>query len=125
VTLPFKSQPVEPGQLNLRVVIQQQETTQDAFGQPIKTWVPLATVWAAIAVQESGLQYQTATFTSKVTHRITMRWTSTLIIKPSMRFVYTEPSTGVVHTYSVEGLENPDQRNRTLSIRCYELDGNE
>ena len=120
-----KPQVVDVGGLNSRVQIQQQTTAQDKFGQEQQVWTPVYTAWASISVQNSQLLYQTAEFVSKVTHRITLRWTSSIVIKPNMRVVYTEATTGVVHTYNVEALLNADQRNRILVILAYELNANE
>lgn len=113
------------GSLNRRIEIQQQTTAQDASGQQQQTWTAVYAAWASISVQNSQLLYQTAEFVSKVTHRITLRWTSSIVIQPNMRVVYTEPVTGVVHTYNVEALLNTDQRNRILVILAYELNANE
>ena len=120
-----KPQVVDVGSLNRRVQIQQQVTAQDEFGQPQATWNTIYTAWANISVQNSQLLYQTAEFVSKVTHRITLRWTSSIVIVPNMRVIYTEATTGVVHTYNVEALLNTDQRNRMLIILAYELNANE
>jgi hypothetical protein len=42
-----------------------------------------------------------------------------------MRVLYTEATTGVVHTYNIESLSNPDQMNRQLVLLVYELDAAE
>lgn len=112
---------MQAGKLNRRIQIQSQSTTQDGFGQPVQTWTTQYTCWASIDIQASQLIYSTAEFISKVTHRITMRWTSSVVIKPNMRIVYTEPTTGVVHTYEIQALLNDQQRNRQLIAMCYEL----
>ena len=36
------------GQLNTRVVVQQQSTTPDALGQPTLSWSTFATLWADV-----------------------------------------------------------------------------
>ncbi len=113
------------GKLNRRVQIQSQTTSQDAAGQPLATWSTVYTCWASIDVQQSQLIYSTAEFISKVTHRITMRWTSSVVIQPNMRIVYAEATTGVVHTYEIEALLNDQQRNRQLIVLAYELNGAE
>lgn len=43
------------GQLNRRITIQQRTSAQDAAGQPVLTWVDVATVWANIA-GDNGLR---------------------------------------------------------------------
>lgn len=111
------------GKLNRRVQIQSQSTTQDTLGQELRTWETVYTCWAAIDVQASQLLYNTAEFISKVTHRITMRWTSSVVIAANQRIVYTEATTGVVHTYEIQAALNTKQGNRELVLLCYELEG--
>jgi SPP1 family predicted phage head-tail adaptor len=113
------------GPFNRRISIQSQATSQDATGQEQQTWGTVYSCWANIDVQQSQLIYSTAEFVSKVTHRITIRWTSSIVLKPNMRIVYTEPTTSVVHTYEIEALINPQQGNVWLTILCYELNANE
>lgn len=113
------------GKLNRRIQIQSQSTTQDDFGQPLQTWVTVYRAWAAIDIQNSALIYSTAEFMSKVVTRITIRWTSSVIINASNRIVYIEPTTNVVHTYQVEAPVNTKQGNKELVILCYELDSSE
>lgn len=122
---PQLEQIVDVGSLNCRVQIQQQTAAQDDFGQQQQTWTTVYTAWARIGVVHGQLLYQTAEFISKATHEITLRWTSSVVIVPNMRVVYTEATTGVVHTYNVEALLNADQRNRILIILAYELNASE
>lgn len=46
---------MQAGKLNHRIAIEAPPTAQDAAGQPIGAWVPVATVWANIRHQ-SGLE---------------------------------------------------------------------
>jgi SPP1 family predicted phage head-tail adaptor len=46
---------IPAGSLDTRVAITQRSTTQDALGQPVDTWSPLATLWADVRYQ-TGLQ---------------------------------------------------------------------
>jgi SPP1 family predicted phage head-tail adaptor len=112
---------MQAGKLNRRIQVQSQTTAQDDFGQEQQTWTTQYTCWASIDIQASQLIYSTAEFMSKVTHRITMRWTSSTVIQPNMRIVYTEATTGVVHTYEIQALLNDKQSNRQLIAMCYEL----
>jgi SPP1 family predicted phage head-tail adaptor len=111
--------------LNRRIQIQQQTTTQDSFGQEQQTWNTVYTCWAEIDIQQSQLIYSTAEFVSKVTHRITIRWTFSEVFVPNMRIVFTEPYTNVTHTYNIEAITNPKQQNFWLIFLCYELNASE
>ncbi|MGF7180390.1 phage head closure protein [Tunturiibacter psychrotolerans] len=113
------------GKLNRRIQIQTQTTTQDALGQQLQTWSTAYSCWASIDIQASQLLYSTAEFISKVTYRITLRWTSSVIFAASQRIVYTEPTTGVVHTYEIQAVLNDKAGNRQVILMCYELEGSE
>jgi head-tail adaptor len=119
---------VQAGKLNRRIQIQSQSATValDAFQQPTPAaWETIYSCWASIDIQASQLLYSTAEFLSKVTFRITMRWTSSVVISAKDRIVYTEPTTGVVHTYEVIAPLNTKAGNRELVLLCYELGGSE
>lgn len=111
--------------LNRRIIVQQQSTAQDGFGQPQQTWNQVYACWAEIDVQGSQLIYATSEFIEKTTHRITIRWTKSIVFQPNMRIVSTEPATGVTHTYNIEGILNPKQANHWLIFLCYEINGAE
>jgi SPP1 family predicted phage head-tail adaptor len=116
---------MQAGKLNRRIDIQSQTTSQDSFGQESQTWASVYKCWASIEVQNSQLLYSTAEFVAKTTIRITFRWTSSVVIKPNMQILYTEPTTGVLHTYEIETLVNDKQGNRQLMALCYELNAKE
>jgi SPP1 family predicted phage head-tail adaptor len=114
---------IAAGPRNRRISIQSQSTTQDAAGGPLQAWTTAYKCWASIEIQNSQLIYSTAEFMAKAAYRITILWTSSVVITPNMRVVYKEPTTGVVHTYEIESLLNTKQANRELVIMAYELGG--
>ena len=118
---------MDAGKLNRRIQIQAQTPgEQDAFGQPTAaSWATIYTCWANIAIQTSQLIYATAEFVSKETHRITIRWTSSVIVSPNMRILYTENTTGVTKTMEIQSVLNPDQRNEWMILLAYELNAQE
>jgi SPP1 family predicted phage head-tail adaptor len=118
---------MDTGSLNRRIQIQSQTPGDlDAFQQPTAaSWSTVYTCWASIDVQQSQLLYSTAEFMSKVTHRITMRWTSSVVISAKQRVIYTEATTGVIHTYEIQAVLNDKQANRQLVLMCYELEASE
>jgi SPP1 family predicted phage head-tail adaptor len=116
---------MQAGKLNRRIQIQTQSATKDAAGGVIQDWSLLYECWASIDIQGSQLVYSTAEFMSKVTYRITLRWTSSVIISAKQRIVYTEPTTGIVHTYEIIAPLNTKAGNRELVLLCYELAGQE
>lgn len=116
---------MESGKLNRRIQIQVQSTTQDSFGQPLQTWSTIYSCWASIDIQASQLIYSTAEFLSKVTYRITLRWTSSVVIAANQRVLYIEPMTGVTHTFEIQSVLNDETANRQITLLCYELNGKE
>jgi SPP1 family predicted phage head-tail adaptor len=116
---------MDAGKLNRRISIQTQSTSPDSFGQPVQAWTNSYTCWASIDIQASQLIYSTAEFIAKTTHRITCRWTSSFVFKPNQRIVYTEATTGIVHTYEIQAVINDKQGNVSVTLMCYELDGAE
>jgi SPP1 family predicted phage head-tail adaptor len=113
--------------LNRRILIQSQGTSDlDAFQQPLPAaWTTIYKCWASIDIQGSQLVYSTAEFMSKVAHRITIRYTSSVIFSAKQRILYKEPTTGVVHTYEIEAVLNDRQGNQWLILMAYELEAAE
>jgi SPP1 family predicted phage head-tail adaptor len=73
------------GKLSRRVTIQQQSTTQDAYGQPVQTWTDVATVWAEIK-DLSGREFLAAAAgQSATTSKIRVRFMDGIL--SSMRIV--------------------------------------
>jgi SPP1 family predicted phage head-tail adaptor len=119
---------MQTGKLNRRIQIQAQSTTSDldAFQQPTSaSWETIYTCWASIDVQASQLIYSTAEFISETTYRITLRWTSSVIFSAQQRVIYTEPTTGVVHTYQIKAVVNDKAANKQAMLLCYEISGKE
>ncbi len=69
--------------------------------------------------------YETSEFVSKVTYRITLRWRADIVFDAAKRIRYTEPTSGVTHTYEVEAVLNTLAANRDVVLICYELGGGE
>jgi SPP1 family predicted phage head-tail adaptor len=111
--------------LNRRITIQSQTTTQDSYGQEQQTWSPVYECWAEIDIVQSQLIWSTAEFISKTTHRITIRWTPTPDIQPNMQIVFVEPYTNVSHTYEIQTIVNPKQGNFWMVLLAYELNASE
>jgi head-tail adaptor len=119
---------ISAGDLNRRISIQQQSSGAevDAFRQPTAaSWTTIYQCWANIDIQGSQLVYSTAEFMSKVAHRITIRWTPSVIISAKQRVVYIEPATNITHVYEVEAVLNDKQANKQLILMAYELEAEE
>ncbi len=113
------------GQLNRRIQIQSQTSTQDGFGQPQRVWTNIYTCWANVDIQQSALTYSPGEFIDKNVLRITIRWTSSVVFAANQRILYTEATTGVAHVYEIKSVINPAQANVWLVLLCYEINPEE
>ncbi len=103
------------GERRQRVVFQRATVTQDAFGEPDKTWTNLATQWAM--VQElKGAERRAANETmAEVTTRIVTRNNSTLTsLAPGDRATWSG------HTYDIKAVVPRDHRRSELEILAVE-----
>lgn len=77
---------LKAGSLNKLVTIQAKTDTVDAIGQPVNTWVDVATVWADIRYL-SGLESIKSDADVSIA-KVSVRVRYIADIKPSMRVVY-------------------------------------
>ena len=115
---------VSAGARNRRISILAQTPGElDLFQQPTAAaWNPIYKCWANIDVQSSALVYSTAEFMSKAVYRITILYTSSIVFSAQQRIVYVEPTTKIVHTYTIESVINDKQANAQIILLCYELE---
>jgi SPP1 family predicted phage head-tail adaptor len=116
------------GTLNRRIQIQEQDTpTVDAFRQPTEAaWNTVYECWANVDIQGSQLLYTPGEFIDETVHRITIRFTSSVIFSAKQRILYKEQTTNVLHTYQIKTVTNTQQQaNKALMFLCYEIFGKE
>lgn len=101
---------MKAGQLDQRVTVERFTSTEDELGQPIQTWAPLFTCWAAVEPLTGREYLAAAALVSEVTARIRMRF------RPWMT-----AQDRVVHngtTYGIESLVDVRSGNRELVLMC-------
>lgn len=71
---------MQAGELNRRITIQSRQSGEDAAGQPIDTWVDVASVWANVkgatgmaSIRQSGLQDNVSASLNSYSFRIRYR----------------------------------------------------
>ena len=101
---------MKAGDLDQRVTVERFTSTQDELGQPIESWAPLFSCWAAVEplVGREYLAAQAAV--SEVTARIRMRF------RPWMT-----AQDRVIHngtTYGIESLIDVRSDHRELVLMC-------
>ena len=117
---------IEAGKLRQRITIvdpTQVTTVQDTFGgnvagqeQPL---VIARDLPAAVEFVSDKMVYSAQQYVSQVTHRVTIRWMAGITAKQQV--VYKDPE-GRQRVLQVQGVGNPDERNRMLILNCLERD---
>jgi SPP1 family predicted phage head-tail adaptor len=101
------------GKLDRRIVIQQSTESKDIYGQPVKTWAALATVWAQVEDRTGSEGVQAEQITASRTTVFTIRYLST--VAERMRILYN------FRYYDIHSIKSPD-RNRFLELSTELLD---
>ena len=101
---------MKAGQLDQRVTVERFSRTEDELGQPIESWAPLFTCWAAVEPL-TGREYLAAqAAVSEVTARIRMRF------RPWMTAQDRVIHNGTI--YMIESLVDVRSENRELVLMC-------
>ncbi|AVP57751.1 phage head closure protein [Pulveribacter suum] len=101
---------MQAGRLDQRVTLEKFTTTTDGWGQPVQSWTPLATVWAAAEplVGREFIAAQAAQ--SEVTARIRIRWRGD--VNSQVRVVHRGK------TYDVQSVIDPRSERKELILMC-------
>ena len=105
---------LDPGKLNRRITLQSQTTSQDAYGQQVKQWTNVLSVWASIHPASGKEVYATSGFVSEMSHVVTIRYTSTPI-RTNTRVLYGS------RILLVQGVSDPEEAHIQLDLLCLEL----
>lgn len=98
------------GKLNKRITIQQYESTQNEFGEQVKTWSNIKTAWASIQPLQGREWFNAKQMQSEIEVRMRLRYTTA--ITPKMRIVYNSLN------YNIESIINVGEANRELELMC-------
>ena len=98
--------------LNKRVTIQRIEKVPDSYGQPVETWVDVATVWAAIEPLRGREYFAAMSEHAEVTTRIRIRYRSD--VDRTMRVVHGSTEFEILH------IIHPDFARQELQLMCKE-----
>ena len=101
---------MKAGQLDQRVTVERFSRTEDELGQPIESWAPLFTCWAAVEPLTGREFIAAQAAQSEVTARIRMRF------RPWMT-----AEDRVIHngtTYNIVSLVDVRSENRELVLMC-------
>ena len=106
---------IPAGTLRQRITIQQSTDSQDATGQPIRTWANVISgVPARVESVAGGETVRGRQVMAQTTTLLTTRWMSG--ITPSMRIVFCNRTLGILR------VNDPVGDRRELRIECKEAD---
>lgn len=97
------------GPLRDRLEVLESRTTKDAGGAAVVAVVPVATVYGRVEPLSARERVAHATISSRVTHRVTLRYFRGLSAKHQLRKVDTDGQLGR-RTFEIVGVTNPDER---------------
>lgn len=107
---------MNPSKLRHRITFQKQTETQNDYGEEIKEWVNVVTVWASINPISAKEFFAAEKMNSEVSHKINLRYIRQHTITPDMRIKFGE------RYFELIGPPiNFQERNIELQLLCKEL----
>lgn len=100
------------GQFRHRVTIQKYTANLDSFGQEVKEWVDICTVWASVEPLRGREFFRAQTIHAEVTTRITIRYKGG--ISPKMKVVFDG------RCFDILSVINPEEKNKEIHLMCKE-----
>jgi SPP1 family predicted phage head-tail adaptor len=104
---------MEAGKLRYRVTLQQLTTTTDAEGIPIESWLPFATVHAAVEPIKGREYFQAAAVGAENTVRIRIRYRSG--VTAAMRLLYG------TRIFNIRSVIDDNERHWEIHLMCEEV----
>lgn len=103
---------LEAGRLRHRVEIQRAHDVQDAFGEPVKAWNTVATVWAAVEPMTGDERFRSDQETAERPVRILMRHRADVTVKHRIKFGS--------RLFDVQSVTDPGFQAAMLELICEE-----
>lgn len=100
------------GVLRHQVTLQSQSTAQNSYGEAVRTWADLGTVWAQVSPVSARELFAAAQAQATTTHQITIRYRSDVTASCRVKFGS--------RYFAIDGVLNPDERNWRLVLLCTE-----
>jgi len=104
---------MQSGTLRHRITLQTFTTAPDSYGEPIKTWSDLATVWAAVEPLTGREYFQAQQTHAEVTYRVRIRYRADVV--PTMRIAHAGKTLEILAAIDV------GERRREMHLMCREL----
>ena len=103
------------GERRHRVVFQRATISQDAYGEPDKTWSNLATRWALVQPMKGGERFSANQVQVDVDHRIVCRYDSTMATLTA-----GDRATWSGHIYDIKSIVWRDHTQKEMEILAQE-----
>jgi SPP1 family predicted phage head-tail adaptor len=109
---------IPPGSLRNQIAVQQKSNTVTGTGSPLASWTTILTCMAAINTTAEREVYQTGQFSGQVTHRVSIYWPGVSIpITAGMQVLFG------TRVFTIQAVDNVQERNRVLHLMCLEING--
>lgn len=103
---------IHAGRLRHQVTLQSQDTAQDSYGDAVRSWVDLATVWAEVRPLSGRELWAAQQTQATTTHQVMTRYLAG--VTSSCRVKYGS------RVFAIDAVLNPDERNERLVLLCTE-----
>lgn len=107
------SLPLDAGQLNNRLVLEQPQTEDDGQGGVAPGWVAVAELWAKMEPVSPSYETMAGGERAAVTHRITLRHRADLRVGHRLR--------KGERVFTIRALRDPDESGRFCLLDCEEV----
>lgn len=104
---------MQAGKLKHEILIQQQTTTQNNYGEPQNTWTTVFTCWANIKPLVGREFLDASRINSDLTHDVTIRYRDG--VYPKMRISYDS------RYFDIISVINSQEAGQWLFLKCREL----
>jgi SPP1 family predicted phage head-tail adaptor len=104
---------MQAGKLRHRVTIQQAVEAHNAYGETIRTWSTVATVYASVEPIRGREFFDAEQVQSEISQRVRMRYRSG--IKPTMRLLYGS------RLLQIQAVIDVEERHREIHLMCREM----
>lgn len=106
---------MEPGKLDKRITLQSPAGSRDSYGERNTTWNNVATVWASVQPLSTREQFLASQAQSSVTHKVVIRYSSTVAsVEASWRVLLGS------RALVVDGVRNINEFNESIELMCTE-----
>lgn len=110
--------PLRSGSLTRPVDVQARATTRDTFGGQVSTWTLVKRVYAEIEALTGSERIAAQSIAPEVSHRVTVRYDSTLWADPKTAATYRLSYRG--RLFNIVAVMNVDEGDRTVELLAVE-----